>query len=77
MSKLSAVLCKIGAEYVKNINSGSGATKDCFIENFWPIGKQLWQELLDAGWVYEDENSRMRLTLEGCQSIRPTGDSNA
>jgi hypothetical protein len=54
-------------EYVRN--TGGGATRAHFIEDWEPIGDRAWSELVAAGVVRQDENARIHLTEAGAAAL--------
>jgi hypothetical protein len=46
-------------------NTGGGATKANFIEDWEPIGQRVWDELCGAGLIELNENQRVILTEKG------------
>lgn len=54
--------------YVRNANGG--ATKAHFIDDWEPIGAQVWKELSDAQLVYENPAGIILLTMSGALVLR-------
>ncbi len=52
-------------EYVRNSNGG--ATEDDFIEDWEPIGKQLWDDIKD--FIFIDNRKKIYITTEGLKII--------
>ncbi|WP_433588238.1 hypothetical protein [Pseudomonas koreensis] len=59
--------------YVRNTNGG--ATLANFIEDHEPIGQNLWDELMEAGWVCVDEQGKVQISkTQDALSIGIEGD---
>jgi hypothetical protein len=50
-------------QYVRN--TGGGATRAIFEEDFEPVGHLIWKTLSANGWVTIDINGRIFLTMAG------------
>lgn len=53
-------------QYVQN--TGGGATKKNFIEDWEPVGEKLWVDL--EGCIREDKNGKIFLTEKGLELLR-------
>lgn len=51
------------------VNTNGGATRGNFVEDHEPVGRQLWIDLIDHGWVYENQNSYIYLTKKGIKVL--------
>jgi len=52
------------------VNTNGGATKADFIEDWAPIGEQIWDDLWGEELIEFDENLRVRLTKHGLEQLK-------